>query len=369
MRSSLITPEEPVELLLWLSASRVGDTALNHFRYCKAAEATATGIAAQTRYLAVELTPSERSRSLSQNGKRTKSLMIHRHNQKSCDLCGQKKFQVLYLLDGFQIIRCQRCGLVSTNLGLNRTDLEAMYAPSYYQERWEYYFGNSVINNTVTEENTNIRDFRRGLSLIEQFKDRGKLLDVGCALGIFLYLAKEQGWEVHGVDISRYAASYAREVLGFEVFAGNLEEAQFPEKSFDVITLWDVLEHFPNPSRQLQEIRRLLKDDGVIFMNTPNEEGLLRLLAHIIFRLSGGKITYPIRKLYHRFHLYYFTQRTLQALLEKNGFVLVRLDKSCIPIIKARGRPLERLIVKVLSWPELLCHREFELLAIARKRE
>lgn len=292
----------------------------------------------------------------------------HHRDQRSCHLCREKDFQILYRLDGFQIIRCQRCGLVSTTLTLNRTDLEAMYAAPYYQKRWEYYSQNRVINSTVTGENANIRDFRKGLSLIEQYKGRGKLLDVGCALGVFLYLARERGWEVYGVDISRYAARYAREVLGLEVFAGELEEAQFPDKWFDVITLWDVLEHFPDPSHQLQEILRVLKDDGIILMNAPNEEGLLRLLAGMIFRLSGGKISYPVRKLYHPFHLHYFTQETLKALLEKNGFTLVQLEKRHIPIIKARGRPLERLIVKLLSWPELLCHREFELLTIAEKR-
>jgi 2-polyprenyl-3-methyl-5-hydroxy-6-metoxy-1,4-benzoquinol methylase len=243
-----------------------------------------------------------------------------------------------------------------------------MYAAPYYQKRRDYYFENCVTNSAVITENTNIRDFRKGLSLIERYRGGGRLLDVGCALGIFLYLARERGWAVYGVDVSQYAARYAREVFGLDVFAGELKDAQFPEKWFDVITLWDILEHFPDPSHQLQEILRLLKDDGTILMNAPNEEGLLRLLAGMIFRLSGGKISYPVRKLYHPFHIHYFTQETLKALLEKNGFTVVKLEKRCIPIIKARARPLERLIVKVLSWPEVIFHKEYELLAIARKQ-
>jgi 2-polyprenyl-3-methyl-5-hydroxy-6-metoxy-1,4-benzoquinol methylase len=243
-----------------------------------------------------------------------------------------------------------------------------MYAAPYYQKRPDYYFQNCVTNSAVTTENTNIRDFRKGLSLIERYKGGGKLLDVGCALGVFLYLARERGWEVYGVDVSRYAASYAREVFGLKVFVQELEDVQFPDKWFDVITLWDVLEHFTDPSLQLQEILRILKDDGIILTNAPNEEGLIRFLAGIIFRLSGGKISYPVRKLYHHFHFYYFTQQTLQALLEKNGFTLVQLEKRHIPIAKARARPLERLIVKVLSWPEMIFHKEYELLAIARKQ-
>ena len=243
-----------------------------------------------------------------------------------------------------------------------------MYSDSYYQQRRQYYFQNIVTNDTVTKENTNIRDFKRGLSLIEQYKAGGKLLDVGCALGIFLHLARKRRWKTYGVDISRYAASFAREVLGLNVFSGELDEAQFPEKWFDVITLWDVVEHFPDPSRQLQEIRRILKDDGIILMNAPNEEGWLRLLAWVIFRLSAGKISYPIRKLYHQFHFHYFTPQTLQRLLKENGFMMMQLEQKCIPIIKARGLPLERLIIKLASWAEQLFHREYELLAIARKQ-
>ncbi len=289
-------------------------------------------------------------------------------DRRSCHLCRDRDFQVLYPLDGFHIIRCQRCGLVSTTLTLNRADVEGMYGASYYQNRWDYYFKNCVTNSAVTHENSNIRDFRKGLSLIEGYKGQGKLLDVGCALGVFLYLARERGWEVYGVDVSHYAASYGRETFGLDILVGQLKDAQFPDKFFDVITLWDVLEHFPDPSLQLQEILRILKDDGIILTNAPNEEGLLRFLAGMIFRLSGGKISYPVRKLYHQFHFHYFTPQTLQILLEKNGLGLVRLEKWGIPIIKARARPLERLIVKVLSWPEMIFHREYELLAIARKQ-
>jgi 2-polyprenyl-3-methyl-5-hydroxy-6-metoxy-1,4-benzoquinol methylase len=242
-----------------------------------------------------------------------------------------------------------------------------MYAASYYQNRWDYYFQNCVTNSAVTHENTNIRDFRKGLSLIEGYKGQGKLLDVGCALGAFLCLARERGWEVYGVDVSHYAASYGRETFGLDILVGQLEDAQFPDKFFDVITLWDVLEHFPDPSHQLKEIFRVLKDDGIVFLNAPNEEGLLRLLAGLIFRLSGGKVVYPVRKLYHPFHLYYFTQETLGALLQRNGFNLLKLERRCIPIIKARGRLLERFVVKLLSWPGRLTHREYELWAIAKK--
>ena len=104
-------------------------------------------------------------------------------------------------------------------------------------------------------------------------------------------------------------------------------------------------------------------------MDTPNEDGLLRWLARSIFHVSLKGISYPLRKLYHEFHLYYFTPETLQMLLKKSGFSLIYLEKKCIPPLKARGRPWERAVVKALSVPERLLSREYELLAIARKVE
>lgn len=296
------------------------------------------------------------------------SLKTHRQNHNACYLCAKKRFQTLYSFDDFDIVRCKQCGLVSTTFSVDRAVLEEMYSASYYHQRRDYYFQNIVTNNKAIKENANIKEFKRGLSLIERYKDGGKLLDIGCAIGVFLSLARKRGWKTYGVDISQYAASFAREVLGLKVFAGELGEVKFPGKCFDVITLWDVLEHLPDSSIQLQEIRRVLKDDGILLMNTPNESALLRLLAWRIFRLSGRKISYPIRKLYHQFHLSYFTPQTLQYLLEKNGFELILLEQRCIPVIKARGRPLERLIVKVISWAEQLCHKEYELLVIAKKQ-
>jgi 2-polyprenyl-3-methyl-5-hydroxy-6-metoxy-1,4-benzoquinol methylase len=265
-------------------------------------------------------------------------------------------------------MRCKQCGLTATSLLVNGSVLEKTYSAEYYQNRYDYYFQNCVISKNVHKDNTNIRDFRRGLDLIAKFKRHGKLLDVGCALGVFLSLARERGWETYGVDISQYATTYARKELGLEAFSGQLQTVNFDDQLFDVITLWDVLEHFPDPSDQLKQVHRILKDDGIVFINTPNEDGLLRLLGKILFRASGGAISYPLRKLYHEFHLYYFTPKTFLQLLERNGFSLIHLEKRCIPILKARGRSWERLLVKMLSWPERLLNKEYELWTIAKKK-
>jgi len=284
--------------------------------------------------------------------------------RRRCHVCNAQDMKILYPLKHFNVLQCRRCGLVCTDLPVNRTKLEEMYGDPYFQERHQYFFKGP---GEAPGEGPNIRDFQKGLSLIERYKQGGILLDVGCAIGVFLSLARDRGWECWGTDISPYAASYARESLGLNVFSGEVHEQQFPERFFDVITLWDVVEHFSDPSFQLHHLHRILKDDGILFLNTPNQEALLRLLAHVIFKSSRGRIVYPVEKLYHEFHLFYFTAHTLSLLLNKNGFSPVYVERKPIPLNKARAKPLERAAVRFLSLPEQLFHREYEILAIAKK--
>jgi 2-polyprenyl-3-methyl-5-hydroxy-6-metoxy-1,4-benzoquinol methylase len=284
-----------------------------------------------------------------------------------CELCGATDIHPRFDLAAFDVLKCRQCNLVFLSTPLDRPQIEAMYAGEYYQRRHDYYFQNPVFDAAVENTGTHIKNFHYGLSLIEDYAPAGRLLDVGCAIGIFLSLARERGWEVHGVDISKYAVSYCRETLGHHAVAGDLSEARFPDQWFDVITLWDVIEHFAHPCQQLKEVHRVLKNDGIILMDTPNENSLLRWMAAMIYRTSRGIISYPVRKLYHEFHLYYFTPETLQMLLQKCGFELVHLEKKCIPLLKARGHALERMLVKAVSFPERMLNREYELLAVAKK--
>ena len=288
----------------------------------------------------------------------------------ACPLCGAEAPTDMYTcFADFRVVRCTACQFVYTTLPVNKDVLEKMYAESYYHTdtREQYYFENAVTAETVEAENSNIRDFRDGLDQIEKYRPGGRLLDVGCAVGVFLAMAKARGWDVVGVDVSPFAASYAREKLGVNAIAGELEEAQFPDRHFDVITLWDVIEHFPDPIATLCEVRRILKDDGILFVDTPNEQSLLKVLARFFYLASAGKFTYPVRKMYHEWHLSYFTARSLETVLHKSGFDIDVIERKCISLMKARGGPCEKAVVQVLSWPERLLGRETELVAMAKK--
>ncbi|WP_367154600.1 class I SAM-dependent methyltransferase [Methylomonas sp. HYX-M1] len=286
-----------------------------------------------------------------------------------CNLCQSERITVLYELDDFAIVRCQECGLVFLNMALNADKLSDMYSDNYYKERSDYFQVDVDPDRVVSGEAVDFTNFKNGLALLERFRpEKGRLLDVGCALGGFLGLAKQAGWTVTGVDISHYAAEYCRERLGVEAHSGLLTDIAFADETFDVVTLWDVVEHFEKPVEQLKEVNRILKTGGWLLVDTPNERSLIRSVARLIYDISGGRVDGPLKKLFHQFHLYYFNENTLRRALSDSGFELVSLQGRPLPADKGRAGLIGRCIVTLFSWPEKWLGREFELVALARKR-
>jgi len=283
-----------------------------------------------------------------------------------CELCCSPNYTLRYRFDELEVVQCSECGLVFLGEFAGDMDEQQLYTEEYFAEREEYFLQGS--NANLSEESgEHLESFREGLEVIERYKKGGRLLDLGCAVGVFLSMATGKGWEVVGLDISEYAAARARERCQAEVYAGQLADVHFPEASFDVITLWDVVEHFTQPRRALEEVHRVLKDDGIMLLDTPNEGSLIRRVAHLIYRCFGGRVVYPARSLYHIYHRYYFSENTLRRLLDASGFTVVQIIRKPIPREKGRGNKLERAVVSAFAALERLLHMDFELLVIARK--
>ncbi len=147
----------------------------------------------------------------------------------------------------------------------------------------------------------------------------GRLLDMGCGLGFFLKaMAPRANWETFGCEISPAAVQYAREKLGLRnILGGRLEEADFPRGSFDIITMWDVLDHIPNPDPLLQHCHALLRDGGICFIRTPN-------VFNQLFRARLKKVARGMRPngeyLMARDHPHHYSEVSIRGLLERNGF-------------------------------------------------
>jgi len=143
---------------------------------------------------------------------------------------------------------------------------------------------------------------------------KGILLDVGCGNGGFLAWMRNLGWKVIGVEPDPEASKVALKKFGIDVYRCTLEEAGFPEKSFDAITLRHVVEHLPNPIATLAECRRVLKDNGQITVLTPNIESL----GHSMFGRSWLLLDPPR-------HFYLFSPLTLRLCAQQAGLTILQL--------------------------------------------
>jgi 2-polyprenyl-3-methyl-5-hydroxy-6-metoxy-1,4-benzoquinol methylase len=284
----------------------------------------------------------------------------------NCKTCGSSAIDVYLRSDVGEIYKCTSCETVFLSPERQESAAESLYAQDYFTEREGYFFHDGVVDESG-QESPHIADFRAGLALIEAHSLRsGSLLDIGCATGSFLSLARAKGWECRGVEVSAFAAARARERTGCEIFCGKLEDAPFGNGAFDVITMWDLLEHLPDPRRGLEKARALLKPTGLLLVNTPNENSLLRQVARFLYRGSGGWMTAPVNRLYHRYHLYYFAAGTLDALLRRAGLEVVEMNTKPIPMSRGRISAATRIAMRALSVAERLLRAEYELIALAR---
>src|SRR5881628_2636915 len=219
-----------------------------------------------------------------------------------CALCADGTTRTLFQVDGTLIVKCADCGLV-------RQETRPLAAAAIYDA--DYYATDNPKGgyaNYFLDSDVNRRTFHDRIHAIERrYGRKGRLLDVGCALGDFLMEAKDAGWDVEGVEISHYAAQRARE-RGLRVTAGRIEDLDLPAASFDVITLYDSIEHMTDPVATLAAVHRLLVPGGLVHVVTPNVGGLqARALGRFWYHFKPGE------------HLFYFTPETLRATLERSG--------------------------------------------------
>ncbi|MCK4233397.1 methyltransferase domain-containing protein [candidate division WOR-3 bacterium] len=249
-----------------------------------------------------------------------------------CVLCGSNKERVLKVekkdSKTFKIIQCNKCGLVFTNPQpipkVIRTSHNKAEKVGFYSyegaEAYRYHYIN-------------------GINIMKEYFNGGKLLDVGCGVGYFIKMVQNSGFDSSGIDFSSVAAEVAREKFGLTVIVGELAEVGFKPDSFDIVTLWNVLEHFYDPVKEISMIYKLLKKKGILFIETPNI-----LLRSIVLRFSLTKI---ILKLLHKDislipweHLFYWTPNTLKRLLLKEGFKEIKFYTVNAPV----ENPLNNLI-------------------------
>jgi len=218
-----------------------------------------------------------------------------------CPICGGEKAQ----RRSGPLVQCSTCGLLCTDPAYV-VPPDAMYDESYYTERTPYLQGDALF----------LRMFGRMCDNIQQYKTGGRLLDVGCGVGQLLQVAQARGFAVQGCDISPWASQYARD-KGYDVRTGVLEELAYPQRAFDVVTASHTLEHVPEPVPFLQEMNRILTDDGLLVIAVPN-------IASVMAAFMGNRWA----GLKPEQHLWHFTPQTLRALLARAGFRTLKVSSD-----------------------------------------
>lgn len=185
-----------------------------------------------------------------------------------CRICQAHQSDLLYRQKSFDVLRCRQCGTVF----VQPTD-RSMIAELARRASEE---GNRYMHKVFIKRQAFwLQHWTERLKRVESLLGRrGRLLDIGCAMGYFQLAAERQGWTTIGVELSQEQVAYAREVLGLDVYTGRFEDTDFEPASFDLVTLWSVIEHVPAPRRFLMQARTLLRPDGMLVLQTPNQGSL-----------------------------------------------------------------------------------------------
>ena len=218
-----------------------------------------------------------------------------------CPLCGGPESFPLRQEGSFQMVRCSSCQFIYLNPRPTSEFLLRFYQ-DYLPEN-----GSSIKAWQRMMEPV----FKKAANLIQQYKEKGGLLDVGSGFGFFLAEMKNRGWDVTGIEISQKAMDYARDVLGLTIHPGPLEKANFPDNYFDAVTGFYVIEHLPYPMVFLRECHRILKPGGLLLLRYPHTTPIKNLLQ--IFGIKNRLYDLPA-------HLSDFSPKMIQRCLERIGF-------------------------------------------------
>lgn len=195
----------------------------------------------------------------------------------------------------YNFIICKNCDIIHANPIPSGKQLDKLYGQDYY-----------VFNND--REKKDILIAKQHLHNLLKYKKKGSLLDVGCAKGYFLNEARKKGFDVQGIEISESARNFGVDNFKLQIYSGTLDGFQSKNK-FDIITMYDLIEHLPNPLVNLKKVSSLLKDDGLLIVETPNFDSVYRQLSPFTRYWSG----------YNQFYIIFFNSRSISYIMKKVG--------------------------------------------------
>jgi len=222
-----------------------------------------------------------------------------------CLVCDSVDAAAAFTKNDFKVWRCSRCGFMYADIPAEDDFVQQFYTDDFFRGGHNK-FGYS---DYVGSKESLLRSFRKKIRRIEKWIAGGKVLDVGCASGYFLEcLGKD--WDPYGCEPSRSMAEIAREKFGDRISIEEFGAYQSPH-SFDLITMWDALDHFVDPQAAIDKVRSLLSREGFFAINLGD-------CGSVVAKLLGIRWYHFIPPA----HLYFFNRDTIARFLRKNGFAV-----------------------------------------------
>jgi SAM-dependent methyltransferase len=216
--------------------------------------------------------------------------------------------------DGFALVRCRSCQLLFRRDLPAPDDLLEIYGDAYFMSAAGDTHGQGY-DDYLRDGPHHRVNARRRLERLERHIQPGRLLDVGCAAGFFISEAVARGWDAEGIELAESMAAYARSSLGVRVQTADFANADLTATSFDVVTMWDYLEHSIDPRNDLAKAAHLLSPGGMLAISTGDASSILA-------RLSGSRW----HLLTPRHHNFFFNRESLLRLLRRSGLDVVSVS-------------------------------------------
>jgi 2-polyprenyl-3-methyl-5-hydroxy-6-metoxy-1,4-benzoquinol methylase len=228
-----------------------------------------------------------------------------------CPICSSVQQRVLFrasdinwktTTETFDVVQCGSCGVAYTYPQPSIDQLKKYYPEVYYsiEDLSEEYYANKWRPLQIEK-----------LKIVQQFRKAGKLLDVGCGRGYFLYEARSAGFDVEGIDFSEDTANLAKSRWNLDIKAADVVTYPYPKSKYDVVTLYHSLEHIAQPTTLLEGLRNTLKDNGILVIAVPN----FGSIQSRFFRDKWLHLDVPR-------HLFQYSPKSLSTLVQNNGFTV-----------------------------------------------
>lgn len=221
----------------------------------------------------------------------------------TCIICESDCITPLYA----GLVKCNDCGHVYAKLSLSDKEAIKLYDAAY--------FSGNEYNNYLADKQILQKNFKLRFKILSRHFDKScynYLLEIGCAYGFFLDVVRNYFKVVQGIDITEDGIKYAQKNLNLNVIQGDFIECDFHGQIFDIVCMWDTIEHLRTPQSFLKKINDITHQGSLLAITTGDIDSL-----NARFRKEKWRLIHPPS------HLHYFSKRTLAQLLEKNGFDII----------------------------------------------